>query len=120
MYFSAKINENEMSQYVIYRERYSKQLTGRKKFGIGMKEADRFMNERSYRLSMLGYIKKKTYCTDESLQLLREAINEGDTESFTFFDYFDCSRMMCDWTCYAENFRVLSSTIRTQLNSNEL
>lgn len=57
---------------------------------------------------------------NNALNLLRQSIELGSNDCNTFFEYFYCSRTMCEWTRYAENVRILNSSIKSQLENKEV
>lgn len=120
--FSAWIDENDMSNYELYRENYEKQRLHqfrRKCLEIAMKEADRYIKEPSFKLTLLGYIQKTANNTNEALRLYSEAIQNGHVmDPVTFFEYLHCKRIVCDWSDYEEKFHVLDTLVQKQLKNN--
>lgn len=107
-----------MLNYHLYRENYRKQRLHqyrRNCLGIAMNEADRYINDPSFKSALLGYIQKTANNANEAIRLFNVALKTGDWDPVTFFEYFHCTRIVCDWSKYDENIHILDSLVEKQL-----
>lgn len=111
-----------MLNFQLYRENYEKQRLhqfNRKCLEIAINEADRYINEPNFKSALLGYIHKTANNANEAIRLYAEAMQNGHSiDPVTFFEYFHCTRTICNWSKYENNVHILGTLVKKQLKEN--